>query len=826
MTREEAFEEINKTQDMYVAKLAQLIDDPANQSMKSISFTSPTGTGKTKMMAKLINKFPERYFIVTTLSKSQLKLQVEEALAKDCKYKNYSIYGLMDYRINSRLQAGDITRKVSKGKECIWLRDEGHIETNRYAELLESSCYKIINFSATNFHSDIQCNFTHTMMLRTVNQQMGTPKMAIEKLMQIKESHRGVKDYNPCAIFRCISHDSTIYDQVIELCKKNGLKYIDISNDDYSMPDLCKDNNEFDVIINKYKLVEGIDIRRAHVLYMDSYPKNDTTTIQAIGRCRRNALLYREDIDLLSPENRKLLKETRECFVFYNKEMLISEDENGELCYAFCPYISCENLKAGIYIEVENGQLPNGLYVQELQNKSGKFQISKDDITGFNVISPETDFYDTKGLLQQQYSISEDELVNKLRQGCGRIVNDRESAIIGVDKFQPIRANSQSISWVESKAITSKINSFTKLNRFITHKYSDELQEAKKYCFTGKNTFSFDRKCNSMIGYCVEYYSKYIVYGKSYINEYIAKAKNELIKLESKNQKINTNNDAIIIRACMLKYKEEVTNAYGNSTKMLIKTASIEKLVTDEYQEFISLIISLGTKTAIFVMNTLYNNKRVDNTIDPNLSIRHISGLADYISEDTILDVKVTNHINETNIKQVLAYHYLSTKRDGLHIKRVIVYDAVSGKSVIINITEKNYKYNAYEEWNKNSSQTNKKPQAKIKHAFFKKEEQKISQTKNAVLITQGKTTSNFSDTELQRIERLKSGKANVHDFKRLIRAYYNEPIVQNACTIYGAKNINTCLRRMSELQQKQLGEKLWLIVSDEFNDIKTMPHI
>ena len=38
----------------------------------------------------------------------------------------------------------------------------------------------------------------------------------------------------------------------------------------------------------------------------------------------------------------------------------------------------------------------------------------------------------------------------------------------------------------------------------------------------------------------------------------------------------------------------------------------------------------------------------------------------------------------------ILAYHYLSTKCSDLHIKQVIVYDATSGKSVIIPITEKN----------------------------------------------------------------------------------------------------------------------------------------
>lgn len=48
MTREEAFREINKTQDDYINQLIQFMNDPTNQSMKTVNFTSPTGTGKTK----------------------------------------------------------------------------------------------------------------------------------------------------------------------------------------------------------------------------------------------------------------------------------------------------------------------------------------------------------------------------------------------------------------------------------------------------------------------------------------------------------------------------------------------------------------------------------------------------------------------------------------------------------------------------------------------------------------------------------------------------------------------------------------------------------
>ena len=396
MTREEAFIEINSIQDYYIDELIRLINDPNYEALKSISFSSATGTGKTKMMSKLINMFPDYYFIVTTLSKGQLHIQVREDLEKDCNQPNFYVYGSADYRINSKLDADDIIGKIPENTKCIWLRDEGHIHTNRWDELLLESCYKVINVSATNINSDIQCNFTQTMMLRTVNQMSGTPEDAIVKLLEIKKVHKDVPNYNPCAIFRCVSGNKWIYDNIVDLCKKHGLKYIDLTDDDYIMKKLCEDNNEYDVIINKFKIVEGIDIRRAHVLYMDNQPNNNSTTIQVIGRCRRNALLYREDIDILAPENAKLLGETRECFVYYNVEsMKIDEDENGELQYAFCDHISCQELKSGASIEVINGQLSNGLYIIELDGQTGKFEISVDNETGFNIISPETDFYKT-----------------------------------------------------------------------------------------------------------------------------------------------------------------------------------------------------------------------------------------------------------------------------------------------------------------------------------------------------------------------------------------------------------------------------------------------
>lgn len=908
MTKGEAFKEINETQDHYINELIDLMKSEKHKSFKTIDFTSPTGTGKTMMMSKLANLMPDKFFIITTLSKGQLNIQIRNNLKELIKQDNFIVYGSCDFTKNTKLQAKDILNKLPQDKDIVWLRDEGHIKTNNFEKLLADKCYKVINFSATNMKSDIKCNFTNTMMLRTPKQQTGTPEDAIAKLLEIKEIHKHVKDYNPCAIFRCIDN-RTLLQNIIDLCEKNNLKYINITTEDFDMSDLCRDDNEYDVIINKFKIVEGIDIRRAHVLYMDNKPSSNATTIQVIGRCRRNALLYRKDIDILDKKNKDLLNETRKCYIYYNVEkMNIESDENGELAYALCDKISVEKLKADSIIEVENGRLFNGLEVIELEGETGKFQILKDKETGFNIVKPEGVFYNeeisepnffddvilvdkefyrlsdlyklkrftTKIKVKFDYStgqyeeeerevinlyekdtyvlskdkvnfildyisknfyitdsnkkcktkagknnkgstkcvnyrayipkiktvipqfikkysnkeLSSDDINNELlgrgykdfssrdeaeeylrsslslalsllddffkrdsdsivqwykinhinsevgsmklykkgrlsinnnvapgdiidevfkefdriKRGLPKlntvigpasltgnyklietstipayfksylkIFNDRHSAIIGTEDMRPINDK-----WVESKAVTNKVKNFCKFNTYIENQYASQLLASKDKLFKGKNNFKFDKKCNSCLGYCVEYYSKYKVYGRSYLATFIDKAQYE-------SQTI-IENEGIIVRACMLKYKEVIRKCYGQYVARKIQTISIDKLIHESYKEFVDTVVELGTKAAEFIKETLYKGTTPRDDIDPNLCIKHISGLADYITEDTILDIKTTNEISKDMLKQVLAYHYLSTKRTDLNIKRVIVYDTVSGRNVTIDL--------------------------------------------------------------------------------------------------------------------------------------------
>ena len=179
-----------------------------------------------------------------------------------------------------------------------------------------------------------------------------------------------------------------------------------------------------------------------------------------------------------------------------------------------------------------------------------------------------------------------------------------------------------------------------------------------------------------------------MLFGRVYLVEYINTVEKEAYK---QNIIIDTNKelpDFFIIRACILKYKQLMARCFGKNVTKVIKSATIEYLSENEY--FVNLVVELGRRTASYVKEALYKGVEPKDNVDPNLAIQHISGLADFITRDTILDVKVRNYIDEKSVRQVLAYHYLSTKRSDLQIKRVIVYDAVSDKAISIDIANNN----------------------------------------------------------------------------------------------------------------------------------------
>ena len=243
-------------------------------------------------------------------------------------------------------------------------------------------------------------------------------------------------------------------------------------------------------------------------------------------------------------------------------------------------------------------------------------------------------------------------------------------------------------SYEENALLTSKIRiGDSKLSKFLSNKYNTVIMSTKSQLYSGKNNFNFSARCNSCLGYCVEYYSKYLIYGEKYLDT-IVDANLEIENLirhrrfildESTDWEGDIKN-RIAVRACILKYREMMSKSYPNVT---VTSISMEALTKKEYDSFIDEVIKLGTRTANFVKSKIPN--QTWEKYNPILSVRHITGVADYISEDTIIDIKVTNTITSTYVLQLCGYHYLSTKRSDLHIKHGYIYDAVADRFVEMN---------------------------------------------------------------------------------------------------------------------------------------------
>ena len=131
-----------------------------------------------------------------------------------------------------------------------------------------------------------------------------------------------------------------------------------------------------------------------------------------------------------------------------------------------------------------------------------------------------------------------------------------------------------------------------------------------------------------------------------------------------------------------------MSNCYGEIVKQLIPQVKTIDLIEEKYDEWIKTIIRLSKNTREFVSK----NMNYDGKTYPILSCAGVKGIADFISEDTILDLKTTSNISKQYIMQVLSYYELSKTRSDLHINKVIVYDCVTNKFVKIdNLNSDNY---------------------------------------------------------------------------------------------------------------------------------------
>lgn len=227
-----------------------------------ITFRAPTGSGKTYMMADLMNRILKEncdvVFIVSSLSKGDLARQNYD---KFCEYSekddfpyikpylissevageerlfvptDYNVYLLPRdlYKVGGRLMQGAMDSFLQNltldkafggcGKEIYLIKDECHIATNNLDTLSEKFFTKIMNFSATpklnrGQNPDVEITDDEAVAAKLIKQiKLGsdddTVADAIVKFESIKEDYRNLLGVNPCLIIQISNKDKAEYE--------------------------------------------------------------------------------------------------------------------------------------------------------------------------------------------------------------------------------------------------------------------------------------------------------------------------------------------------------------------------------------------------------------------------------------------------------------------------------------------------------------------------------------------------------------------------------------------------------------------------------------
>lgn len=224
---------------------------------KNVTFKSPTGSGKTHMMADLMNRIlSERddiVFIVSTLSKGNLGQQNYEKFIEYQQHGDFpmlkpyiistslsgeeSLYIPTDYNVyvlprdlykeGGILKHGpmdnflrEITANIfgsGLNKQIYVIKDECHQATNNLDELAKSYFAKTINISATPKLSRGQVPDVEITEEQAINAKLIKKvelcedevdvSVAIDKFEEIKEKYRNLLGVNPCLIVQISNKD-------------------------------------------------------------------------------------------------------------------------------------------------------------------------------------------------------------------------------------------------------------------------------------------------------------------------------------------------------------------------------------------------------------------------------------------------------------------------------------------------------------------------------------------------------------------------------------------------------------------------------------------
>jgi len=281
--------------DLQQNAVSALVELTASQD--EITFKAPTGSGKTYMMAEMMNRILSAdknvIFLVSTLSKGDLATQNYE------KFQEYSAKGnfpeLKPYLISSQIageerlfvptdynvyllprdlykKGGRLMQGAMEGflqnmtsaqwmggqeKKVYLIKDECHIATNNLDNLSEKFFIKIYNFSATpklsrGQHPDVEIknddavNAKLIKDIALIDDQDIKVAGAIEKFEEVKKDYRNLLGVNPCLIIQ-ISNKDKADEEIAEIKREldkaehTDLKWMLIVNEEKQ----CDTNDTF-----------------------------------------------------------------------------------------------------------------------------------------------------------------------------------------------------------------------------------------------------------------------------------------------------------------------------------------------------------------------------------------------------------------------------------------------------------------------------------------------------------------------------------------------------------------------------------------------------
>ncbi|GHU49566.1 hypothetical protein FACS189459_1440 [Bacilli bacterium] len=210
------------------------------KTQDEVTFKSPTGSGKTHMMACIMNKMigDKTIFIVSSLSKSGLAKQNHDAFVSKTNTlrnlipfyiesetssqediyinPNCNVYSLGRdlYKEKSKLARGAFKKFLNEitkvqHKKIILVKDECHQATNNLDKLREEYFSKVLNLSATpKFKPDVEITKQDAIVNKLIknfesHDASDTGKsfdQAFEKFINLKANY--IRGVNPCMIIQ------------------------------------------------------------------------------------------------------------------------------------------------------------------------------------------------------------------------------------------------------------------------------------------------------------------------------------------------------------------------------------------------------------------------------------------------------------------------------------------------------------------------------------------------------------------------------------------------------------------------------------------------